>query len=125
MSFLRKQQSRLLGPQQSPSPGLAFGPAGLSRRGRGGLFHSDKMLQDAVDHGRHVPPTRPPLRLGRRNPPGDRLPLGIGHIRGINASDTSNPLLFRGDSFSRLRKAAKCRSFPRLSRPCQTRSKAL
>ena len=44
MSLLRKQQSRLLGPQQSPSPGLAFGPAGLSRPGRGGLLHSAKML---------------------------------------------------------------------------------
>ena len=37
MSLLRKQQSRLLGPQKSPSPGLAFGQAGLSTaRGEAG-----------------------------------------------------------------------------------------
>ena len=44
MSFLRKQESRLLGPQKFPSSGLAEGQAGLSRQGRGGLFHSAKML---------------------------------------------------------------------------------
>ena len=35
MSLLRKQESRCLGPPKSPSPGLAFGQAGLSRQGRG------------------------------------------------------------------------------------------
>ena len=44
MSFLRKQESRLLGPQKSPSPGGAFGTAGLSLQGRGGLLHSAKMV---------------------------------------------------------------------------------
>ena len=39
MSFLRKQESRLLGPQKSPSPGLAEGQAGLSTaRGEAGCF---------------------------------------------------------------------------------------
>ena len=30
MSFLRKQESRVFMPPKSPSPGLAFGQAGLS-----------------------------------------------------------------------------------------------
>ena len=39
MSFLRKQESRCLGPPKSPSPGLAFGQAGLSTaRGEAGCF---------------------------------------------------------------------------------------
>ena len=39
MSLLRKQQSRCLGPPKSPSPGLAFGQAGLSTaRGEAGCF---------------------------------------------------------------------------------------
>ena len=53
MSFLRKQQSRLLGPQKSPSPGLAFGQTGLSRQGRGELFHSAKMLRPLRGLGCH------------------------------------------------------------------------
>jgi hypothetical protein len=44
VSFLRKQDSSLLGPQQSPSSGLAEGQAGLSRQGRGSLLHSAKVL---------------------------------------------------------------------------------
>ena len=63
MSFLRKQESRLVPAQagiqpssrengnlgcgvspKSPSPGLAFGQAGLSHQGRGELLHSAKML---------------------------------------------------------------------------------
>jgi len=44
VSFLRKQESRLLVPAKSPSPSLAEGQDALSRRGRGGLFHSAKML---------------------------------------------------------------------------------
>ena len=44
MSFLRKQESRLLGPLKSFSPGFGFASAGLSRRGRGRLLHSAKML---------------------------------------------------------------------------------
>jgi len=39
VSFLRKQESRLLGPQKSTSPGLAFDQAGLSTaRGEAGCF---------------------------------------------------------------------------------------
>ena len=44
MSFLRKQESRYLVPPKSPSLGLGFALAGLSRRGRGGLLHSAKDL---------------------------------------------------------------------------------
>ena len=44
MSFLRKQESRLPMPLKSPSPGLAFGQAGLSHQGRGDLLHSAKVL---------------------------------------------------------------------------------
>ena len=42
--FPLPEESRFLVPAKSPSPGLADGQAGLSRRGRGGLFHSAKML---------------------------------------------------------------------------------
>ena len=52
MSFLRKQESSLLGPQKSPSPGLAFGQAGLSRQGRGGLFHSAKCYRKTKSYTR-------------------------------------------------------------------------
>ena len=45
MSFLRKQESRLLMPSKSPSPGLAEGQASLSRQGRGQLLHPAKMLR--------------------------------------------------------------------------------
>ena len=51
MSFLRKQESRLRMPLKSPSPGLAFGQAGLSTaRGEAICFirlkcyHPAKML---------------------------------------------------------------------------------
>ena len=40
VSFLRKQESRLLMPSKSSSPGLALGQDGLSRLGRGELLHS-------------------------------------------------------------------------------------
>ena len=39
MPFLRKQESRCLGPPKSPSPALALGQAGLSTaRGEAGCF---------------------------------------------------------------------------------------
>ena len=51
MSLLRKQESRLLMPSKSPSPGLAFGQAGLSRQGRGQLLHPAKILQPNIFAG--------------------------------------------------------------------------
>jgi len=42
VSFLRKQESRLLMPSESPSPGLASGQADLSRQRTGSLLHSAK-----------------------------------------------------------------------------------
>ena len=44
MSFLRKQESRLLRPPKSPSAGFGSASAGLSRQGRGDLLHSAKMF---------------------------------------------------------------------------------
>ena len=57
MSLLRKQESRCLGPPKSPSPGLAFGQAGLSTaRGEAGCFirlkwyHSPTLAFGQVPH---------------------------------------------------------------------------
>ena len=55
MSLLRKQESRLLLPSQSPSPGLAEGQAGLSRQGRGQLLHPANMLPLPLLDFIHVP----------------------------------------------------------------------
>ena len=47
---LRKEESSPLGPPKSPSPGGAFGTAGLSRQERGGLLHSAKVLPKKKDN---------------------------------------------------------------------------